>query len=90
MGMVCCCAGLFSLKLGDFFGGQAKFPYKSISQPHKIENVSLGTFQVNNDVCRILCVGDIRRFVALGGFKAGDRLYKLVLNTAEQPCLATG
>ena len=83
MGVVCCCAGLFSPEFGDFFGGQAKFPSKSISQPHKVENVPLGAFQVTNDTSRVLCVGYSGHIFALVGFMAGNNLHKLILNAAE-------
>ena len=39
--------------------------------------------RVNNNACRIFCVGYSRYIVALGGFKVGDHLHKLVLDTAE-------
>lgn len=83
MGVVCGCTGLFSLESGDFFGGQAKFPSKSISQPHKVEKVPLGAFQVNNYASRILCVGYSRHIVVLVGFIVGHNLHKLILNPAE-------
>jgi len=52
-------------------------------EDNKVKNVSLGAFQINNDACRILCVGYSGYIVALGSFKAGDHLHKLVLYAAE-------